>query len=158
MSLEPKPVGASAASQVHLITYTDLNGEGRLFGGVLMMWIDVLAGVVARRHCECQVTTAAVDSLNFIGPAHLDETLLMQGKIMYVGSTSMEVCVCTYVEELSGKRQLINTAFFIMVAIDKDEKPQRVPGLILLGDEDREQFEAGRRRYALRKERRKEHY
>ena len=100
----------SCTEQVHIITQSDINGFDRLFGGALMSWIDILAAVVARRHSERNVTTVFVDTLEFRAPARVNDTVYMTGKMTYVGKTSMEVCVKTFVEELSGNRQLINVA------------------------------------------------
>ena len=45
-----KPVSASRTEQVHIVMPADVNGSYTLFGGILMQWIDVVAGVVSRRH------------------------------------------------------------------------------------------------------------
>lgn len=70
----------------------------------------------------------------------------------------MEVCVKTYVEELSGERRLINTAYVVLVALDENEKPTEVPGLILETEQEKADWEAGRRRNELRKQRKAEKY
>ena len=70
----------------------------------------------------------------------------------------MEVCVKTYVEQLNGKLRLINTAYVVVVALDEDENPAPVPGLILETLEERLEWEAGEKRRALRVQRRKEHF
>ena len=59
-----------------MITSPDLNGYGRLFGGRLMEWIDTVAGIVARRHSGCKVTTAMVDTLCFRAPAYPNDTVV----------------------------------------------------------------------------------
>ena len=128
----------------------NLNGYGRLFGGRLMEWIDVVAGVVARRHSECDVTTASVDRLEFIAPAYIGDTVVLEGNLTYVGRTSMEVRVDTYVEKLSGKKERINRAYLVMVALDKDGKPTSVPALIPETIEEKAEFEAGRLRKIAR--------
>ena len=120
---------------------SNLNGYNRLFGGQLMSWIDEVAAVVARRHSGCNVTTASVDTLVFKKPAHANDTVILNGKITYAGNTSMEVDVKTYVENLTGERILINEAFVTMVAIDENEKPTKIPALILETDEERNSFE-----------------
>ena len=107
----PKHPADSRTEQVHIITQSDINGFDRLFGGALMAWIDILAAVVARRHSERNVTTVFVDTLEFRAPARVNDTIYMTGKITYAGRTSMEVCVKTFVEELSGERKLINVAY-----------------------------------------------
>ena len=42
-------VADSAVIQTQLVLNSHLNGAGRLFGGQLMEWIDVVATVVSRR-------------------------------------------------------------------------------------------------------------
>ena len=90
-----------------------------------MEWIDVGAAVTARRHSGRNVTTAAVDSLEFKEAAYANDTLVIIGYITYTGNTSMEICVKTYVESLDGTRRLINKAYVIMVALDENERPTR---------------------------------
>ena len=122
-----KYVRDSYTEQVQILSQSSLNGYKRLFGGRLMEWIDVVAGVVARRHSNRNVTTAAVDNLRFEGPAYGNETIVLCGYITYTGRTSMEVCVRTYVEELNGHKRLINVAYLVMVALDENERPVEVP-------------------------------
>lgn len=136
-----KRVADSITEQVHILTQGNLNGYNRLFGGQIMSWIDVVAAVVARRHSESNVTTAAVDMLEFKAPAHANDTIFILGKIAYAGKTSMEIKVTVYVEELNGDKKLINTAYLVMVALDENEFPKKVPGLILETDEERAEYE-----------------
>ena len=66
----------------------------------------------------------------------------------------MEICVETYVEELSGEKRLINVAYLVMVALDEHEHPTPVPPLIPRTPEEQREWEAGRERTRLRKQRR----
>ncbi len=131
-----KKVSDSYAEQVHVLTLGTLNGYNRLFGGQLMAWIDEVAAVVGRRHSSSNVTTASIDSLEFKKAAHANDTLVLKGKITYAGTTSMEVNVKTYVEKLTGENILINNAYVIMVALDENENPKKIPGLILETEEE----------------------
>ena len=70
----------------------------------------------------------------------------------------MEVRVDTFVEALDGSRTLVNTAYLVMVALDGKERPMPVPGLELVSAEERIEWEAGKRRSELRKQRRLEQY
>lgn len=151
MDISVKRVADSRTEQVHILMPGDSNGTYRLFGGILMQWIDVVAGVVARRHAGSNVTTAYVDNLQFLAPAHINDTVVLFGKITYVGKTSMEVCVDTFVEELNGSRKLVNRAYMVMVAVDKNERPREVPGLILETDEERAEWQAAAERNELRR-------
>ena len=62
---------------------------------------------------HCNQTTASVDNLQFKEAVRLNDTLILLGKITYVGHTSMEVQVDSYVEDLDGTRKLVNTAFLL---------------------------------------------
>lgn len=157
-SKEAKRVSDSYTEQVQLLTKANMNGYNRLFGGTLMGWIDVVAAIVARRHSGRNVTTAVVDTLQFKGPAYENDHLLLTGKVTYVGKTSMEICVKTFVEALDGERRLINKAYVVMVALDENEKPAEVPGLILENEHEREAWMRGEKRNKLRKKRRTENY
>ncbi len=153
--LKGKAPRESRTEQVQILSQGSLNGCKRLFGGKLMEWIDVVAAVTARRHSGKNVTTAAVDSLEFKAAAYANDTVVLVGTVTYTGNTSMEICVKTFVESLDGTRQLINKAFVIMVALDADERPTRVPPLLPETDEEKAEWEEGKERSAARKARRR---
>ena len=142
--------------QAYLIMHKHINGYGRLFGGQLLQWIDEMAGIISKRYAETEVTTASIDNLNFKGGAYLNNTIVLIGRITYAGRTSMEIRIDTYVEALDGMRRMINRAYIVMVALDDKGNPVPVPGLIVETQSEKAEWEGGKRRYALRKERRKE--
>ena len=119
----------SYTEQVQILTQSNMNGFGRLFGGQLMEWIDIVAAVTARRHSQRNVTTVLVDSLEFKHPARVNDTLVLTGNIEKVGNSSMDIAVNTYIEYLSGERKLINKARLVMVALDENDRPTPVPRL-----------------------------
>ena len=61
-------------------------------------------------------------------------------------------------EKLTGERKMINRAYLVLVALDKEEKAVPVPRLILETDEEKAEWEAGKRRNQLRKQRRAEDF
>ena len=123
-----------------------------------MQWIDEVAGTVARRHAGSIVTTACVDNLNFKAGDYLGNTVVLIGRMTYVGTTSMEVRVDTYVEDMDGTRKMINRAYEVLVAIDQEDRKQEVPGLLIETEAERAEWIGGEKRYALRKQRRREGY
>ena len=147
-------VADSAVIQTQLVLNSHLNGAGRLFGGQLMEWIDIVATVVARRHAHCNPTTASVDNLQFKEAVHLNNTLIIEGKLTYVGRTSMEVEIDTYVEQPDGMRRTVNRAFFVMVAVDENQKPIQVPELIITTEAEKARNEAAKMRRDMWKKRR----
>lgn len=148
----PKRVADSITTDVEILMPSNLNGYERLFGGQLMQWIDVVAAVAARRHSGCEVTTACVDYLEFLSPAYVNETLLLEARVTYVGTTSMEVRVDTFVEALNGEKRRVNRAYIVMVALDTEtRKPTPVPPLLLETEEDHAEWAAGMERMRARK-------
>lgn len=147
-----KTVSQSETQQIQILMPSDINGYERLFGGKLMEWIDVVAAVVARRHSSHNVTTAAVDHLVFKEAAYVNSTVVLKGKITHVGKSSMEVRVDTFVEELNGEQKMINRAYLILVAIDDNNKPLRVPRLLIETEEEKTEWENAQLRNNYRKQ------
>ena len=151
-----KTVDDSRVETVHIVRPNHLNGANRLFGGILMQWIDEVAGIVAKRHSMCNVTTASVDNLTFLHGAYQNDMIVIKGKLTWVGTSSMEVCVDTYVETLDGQRDRINNAHFMMVALDENNKPVPVPKLILQTEDEHLAWSHGEERRRIRNQRRKD--
>lgn len=151
-----KYVEDSLTEQSHLLMPKCLNAAGYLFGGQLLAWIDETAGIVAKRHAEMNVVTVAVDNMYFKTGAKVDDTIVLIGRLTYVGRSSMEVRIDTYAESLNGVRNMINRAYFVMVGTDENQHPMEVPGLIVNGVTQQIEWEAGKKRAELRKLRRQE--
>ena len=156
MNRQAKTVDESRAETIHMVRPTHLNGANRLFGGILMQWIDEVAGIVAKRHSMSNVTTASVDNLTFLQGAYQGDMVVIKGKMTWVGSSSMEVCVDTYVETPTGERTRINNAHFMMVALDKNDKPIQVPRLILQTEDEQLAWSHGEERRRIRIQRKKD--
>ena len=151
-----KTVDDSRVETVHIVRPNHLNGANRLFGGILMQWIDEVAGIVAKRHSMSNVTTASVDNLTFLHGAYQNDMIVIKGKLTWVGTSSMEVCVDTYVETLDGQRDRINNAHFMTVALDENNKPVPVPKLILQTEDEHLAWSHGEERRRIRNQRRKD--
>ena len=120
-----------------------------------MQWLDEVAGVVAMRHAEThRVVTAAVDNLQFKQAIYEGEILVLRGYVTYVGKSSMEVEIDTYTELPDGMRQTVNRAFFVMVAVDGNERPTQVPELLITTEAEKARNEAAKMRRSMRKQRR----
>ena len=147
----------SRTELVHLLFPRSLNHQGRLFGGELLGWIDEIAGVVAMRHSGRTVVTASIEHMDFKAGAKSGELVYICGHLTYVGNSSMEVRIDSYVESVAdGTRRLINTAFFVMVAVDDEGRPAQVPALRVETINEQAEWEAGKKRQELRRQRRRE--
>ena len=152
---EKKKVLDSATEYSKIVQSKDINGQNRLFGGRLMEWIDEVAAVTAMRHCGGLVTTLAVDNLVFKHGAKLNDVVVLRAKVTYIGNTSMEVRVDTYVEELAtGARFAINHAYLIFVHVN--EKGEPIPiryGLDIRSHHEQAEWDSADKRAQSRRER-----
>ena len=76
------------------------------------------------------MTTACIDNLQFKKAVTINSTLVLKGKMTYVGRSSMEGAGDTFVEKVGRYPELVNTCYMVLVALDEDQKPVPVPQLI----------------------------
>ena len=153
--VEKKKVSDSITESSKIIQSKDINGQIRLFGGRLMEWIDEVAALTAMRHCGGLVTTCAVDNLVFKHGAKINQVVVLKGRVTYVGNTSLEVRVDTYLEELvTGERFAINHVYLICVHINDDGRPLPIRyGLDIQTEEEQAEWDGAIARAKSRKER-----
>ncbi|MFQ5780872.1 MAG: acyl-CoA thioesterase [Nitrospiria bacterium] len=138
MNPDEKRVADSLSEMVQIVLPNDTNMLGNLLGGTLMHWIDLVAAIVANRHCRKPVVTASMEGLDFLAPVRLGHLAILKAKIHYAGRSSMEVGVEVYSENtLTGKRVHTSSAILTYVAVDMEGRPVPVPKLILSNDEER---------------------
>lgn len=141
-----KTAACSRSEFVQILRQANINGANRLFGGHLITWMDEVAAVSARRYAEGPVTTACIENMRFLRPAHLNETLVVTGRVIFTGRTSMEVLVTAETEAYDATRTLIADAHFILVALDENEHPRAVAPLIPVTDEEKELYAEAKKR------------
>ena len=141
-----KSAACSVSEFVQILRKANMNGADRLFGGHLITWMDEVAAVSARRYAEGPVTTACIENMRFLRPVHLNETLVVTGRVIFTGRTSMEVLVTAETEAYDAQRTLIADAHFILVALDEEEHPRAVAPLIPVTDEEKALFEEAKKR------------
>jgi acyl-CoA hydrolase len=129
------------------------NDYGIAFGGTIMSWIDMVAGMVAQRHCECEVVTASTDQISFRTPIYIGEQVVLKASANYVGRTSMEVGVHVSRENpYTGSRIHATTAYLTFVGIDRDKRPIPITRLRPETPEELRRHENARLRVEIRKE------
>ena len=156
MSVDKREVSESVVETVHMVRPNHLNASGRLFGGVLMQWSDEVAGLVAKRHARMNVTTASVDNLKFLHGAYQRDVIVIIGKATYIGRTSMEVKVDTYIEANDSSRTLINRAYITMLGLDQNHRQAMIPRLDITTEKEKEEWENAKKRREIRMLRKEE--
>lgn len=134
-----------------LVLPNDTNTLGNLMGGRLMYWMDIAAGISAMKHCNCPVVTASVDNVSFNAPIRLGNVLTIESRVTRAFTTSMEVYVTVWGEDLSAQyRYFTNEAYLTFVALDPNGHPRSVPPLEPQTEEDKKMWEGALRRRQVR--------
>lgn len=143
---------ASRVTMTQIVMPVHTNGAGGVtFGGVIVQWIDVCAGVAAMRHAAGPVVTASIDRLDFLSPIHLGDVVILQAQVNYAARSSMEVgCRVETEDPRTRARRYTTKAYLTFVAVDAQGRPRPVPALSLETDEDRRRFERAAERRAAR--------
>lgn len=124
------------------------NPHGNVHGGELMKIMDNTAGIAAAKHAKGDVVTARVDEIVFHKAIHIGDIVTCVAQLCYVGKTSMQVMVCIGVHELDNYSEpdTALTAFFTMVHM-VDNKPAKVPELVVTTKEEEELYKLGEKKY-----------
>lgn len=147
--LKAKPVSASRSEMTEIVLPAQTNPLGKLLGGQVMHWVDMVAAMAAHRHSNCYVVTASVDYIDFHNPINLGEIVTLKSHVNRVFRTSMEVGVEVFSENvMKGERKQTTTAYVTFVALDdKTGQPKPVAPLIVKTAEEKRRFrEAAHRR------------
>jgi acyl-CoA hydrolase len=134
-SIETNPatrtVTSTQSEMTEIILPNDTNPLGNLLGGRLMHFIDVTGAMAAYRHARTYIVTAAMDHIDFIRPVHLGDLVTLKSSVNRAFSTSMEVGVKVWAEDMqTGVQSHVASAYLVFVAVNKDGKRMRVPELV----------------------------
>lgn len=151
--MEPKPPAASALRSTELVMPDQATPEGFLRAGVLMEWVDYLAGMTAVRHCRHVCVTRYVDRMVFDHPIRVGHAVHLYSRVTWTGRSSMEITVDIAREDLrTGETRVTNQARLVFVAVDDQGRPlQVVPPLQLTTAEEEAAFAAAEARRQQRR-------
>src|SRR5262245_32023315 len=137
-------------TQIVMPMHTNRSGTV-MFGGVVMQWIDVCAGVAALKHARGPVVTASIDRLDFLSPIHLGDVVLLQAQVNFAARTSMEVGVRVETEDpQTGARRYATKAYLTFVAVDDQGRPRPVEPIAPVGEDELRRFAAAEARRQAR--------
>lgn len=143
----------SAVVTRYLLMPHQANPHGTAFGGAIVAWIDMVAAMVAQRHCGKEVVTAGIDSLVFKEPIRVGDHVILKASINYVGHSSMEVGVQVRRENPYGGNNVIaTTAHLTFVALDEKKQPTAVPPILPETEQEKRRYENAKLRVKARKE------
>ena len=116
-----KTVQESEAETTIVMLPSDANPLGNVFGGMILKYVDLLAGLVAKRHAgHANIVTASIDSMTFLKPVYIGNALILKARINYVRRSSMEAEVKIVAEDLNSSLKVhTGTAYVTLVALDE---------------------------------------
>jgi uncharacterized protein (TIGR00369 family) len=155
------PARPAALSRIRLsivIMPGEANHYGTAHGGVLLRLADECGAIAALRHVgRGQITTAAMDSMTFLGPVHVGERVEMFAEVTYAGRTSVESRIDVYAEPLEkAEPRKVGVGYCLYVALDEGQRPLRVPPLLSETEADHRRDQAAAARQQIRLARRLE--
>lgn len=152
--LQAHTVKNSCATISQLMRPQDQNFLGFIFGGVILSLMDQIAYISARRHCSSNCVTAAFDAIDFKDHIYVGELLTLNASVNYAGTTSMEVGIKVFAENLKDNTtRHVTSGYVTMVAVDDKGKPRKIPPLLPETPDEKRRFKEGEKRYNERKKR-----
>ena len=120
ITLTPTPP-PTLPSQVHqLVLPADVDQLGVCFGGTVLSWIDVAAGLAAKTLARGPVVTASVDAVHFLRPARAGSVAIVAATVNRVFRSSAEVGVRVEVEDMrTGARAHCCSAYLTFVSVGR---------------------------------------
>ena len=136
-----------------LMTPDMANFSGNVHGGAILKYLDSVAYACASRYSGSYVVTLSVDQVMFLQPIHVGELVTFLASVNYTGTSSMEVGIRVVTENIQQRQvRHANSCYFTMVAVDAERKPQAVPPLDLVTDDQKRRFERGAERKLARQQ------
>ena len=156
--MEPVTVSSSRAQLSQIMMPEHANAAGNVHGGTIMKMIDNAALIAAQRHTRSNCVTASVDKIDFISPVFIGNLVTVLASVNLAERTSMEIGARVEAEcMITGKKAHVGSAYLTFVALDAEDKPMPVPGLILENDEDKKRNADARARRESRLKSRSRH-
>jgi acyl-CoA hydrolase len=124
-----RPTSHSRVTLSRIMTAIDVNLYGTVHGGVLMKFVDDVAGASAARHSGGTAVTAAIDEIIFLEPVRVGDLVHAHAQVNWTGSTSMEVGVKVSAERWDtavDEPLTVATAYLVFVAVDVDGGRRKV--------------------------------
>jgi len=152
----PLQTGSPVVIMSHTLLPTHTDAQGNGFAGQIMAWMDICAGIAAKRHCSQPVVTASMDDLYFRNLCKLGDVVTVKAKVNRTFRTSLEVGVVVEAEDLitKGDIRFVCSGYFIFVALNTKNgtghAPSPVPEYVPVTEDEKYAFEAAEQRRHLR--------
>ena len=107
----------------------DCNANGDIFGGWVMVQVDLAGSVLPARVAQGRIATVAVNQFIFKQPVKVGDILSFYSAATRIGKTSVTVDVEVFAERFRAQGQFVKVteASLTYVAIDENGRPRPLP-------------------------------
>jgi len=132
-----RSVSFSKTTITELMIPSYANFGGKIHGGILLSLIDKVAYACASKHAANYCVTVSVDNVDFLEPVEVGDLVHLKASVVYVGNSSLVVGINVIAENVKESTlKKTNNSYVTMVAKGDDDKPTKVPELILESKEE----------------------
>ena len=104
---------------------TNINGD--IFGGWIISQMDIGGCIAAQKITNGKVVTVAIDSMKFVKPISIGDTVCVYAKKIKKGNTSIKYSIKTYVTRRNtNHREKVTEAIFTYVKVNEDGIPVKI--------------------------------
>ena len=125
--MEKKTPAQSRTTTTDLVLPGETNHLNAMFGGELLARMDRAASIASQRHAGCATVTVSVNHVAFNHSIPVGSIVTVEANISRAFSTSMEVYIDVWIENMQGERTKANEAIYTFVAVDEQNHPVRIP-------------------------------
>ncbi len=105
----------------------DTNPAGDIFGGWLLSQMDIAGNLVAKRICKGRSVTVAIDSMAFLAPVFVGDTVCCYTTVKRIGRTSITLHIEAWVMRQHDIEEIkVTEGTFTYVAVDENRKPREI--------------------------------
>lgn len=124
--LDPRPSGWHALQTVALPS--DTNQHGLIHGGWLAGHMDMAGNMACTRETGGKVATVSIETIAFLSPIQVGQTVGCFTKILGIGRSSIRVEVDAWVRNLDKDAAWVKVAegLFVFVAIDDNGRTRAI--------------------------------
>lgn len=105
----------------------DTNADGDMFGGWVLSQMDLAGALIAKKIAQGRVVTIALDSMSFLLPIFIGDTLCCYVKLIKTGRTSITVKVEAWAgRQYKTEKVKVTEGIFTYVSIFSNKKPRAI--------------------------------
>lgn len=123
------PPSLTSAHTTHMVLPQHANSIGITFGGQVMRWMEQCAFIAASRVARGGfLLTAAMDSISFLNPTRVGDTVYVEGQVTAIFGSSVEVLISLWGETPDvGVMFHCGDAYATVVSVNTSKKPVDIP-------------------------------